>query len=219
MTRRNIFNYILCLGLFLTSINIYSQVDTVSYSLGVIVAQNLVKQGISGVNADGIAKGLSDVLNGNELAVNAQDADRIFSTFVQEQQAKMHEVNKSAGESFLAENMKRKEVVTTDSGLQYEVITEGSGEKPAASSTVNVHYHGTTIDGNVFDSSVERGQPISFPLQNVIKGWTEGLQYMTVGSKYRFFIPQDLAYGAQSPSPAIQPFSTLIFEVELLGIE
>lgn len=212
-------NKILCLCFFLTSININAQVDTVSYSLGVIVAQNLAKQGVQGVKAEDIAKGMEDVFNGSELAVDAEKADAIFSQYMQDMQAKQHEGNKSAGEAFLVENGKRKEVTTTESGLQYEVMTEGTGAKPLASNSVNVHYHGTTIDGNVFDSSVERGSPISFPLGNVIKGWTEGLQYMTVGSKYKFFIPQELAYGAQGPSPAIAPYSTLIFEVELLGIE
>ncbi len=124
-----------------------------------------------------------------------------------------------AGEDFLAENAKRSEVTTTASGLQYEVLTEGTGAKPKATSTVTCHYHGTLINGNVFDSSVQRGQPASFPLNMVIKGWTEALQLMSVGSKYRLFLHPSLAYGERSAGAHIQPNSTLIFDVELLGIK
>lgn len=126
--------------------------------------------------------------------------------------------NLEAGQAFLAENAQREGVTTTESGLQYEVIALGEGSKPTAAQTVLCHYHGTTIEGEVFDSSVRRGQPISFPLNRVIKGWTEGLQYMPVGSKFKFFIPAHLAYGNQQVSAQIGPNSTLIFEVELLGI-
>ena len=120
---------------------------------------------------------------------------------------------------FLQENKKNKKVKVTPSGLQYEILKEGKGEKPTETSQVKVHYHGTTIDGKVFDSSVDRGEPIVFGLNQVIKGWTEGVQLMPIGSKFKFYIPQELAYGENSPSPAIKPYSTLIFEVELLGIE
>jgi FKBP-type peptidyl-prolyl cis-trans isomerase FklB len=126
--------------------------------------------------------------------------------------------NLEAGQIYLAENGKRPEVTTTDSGLQYEVIKMGDGVKPTAAQTVNCHYHGTTIEGVVFDSSVQRGKTIEFPLNRVIKGWTEGLQYMPVGSKFRFFIPADLAYGDQQISAEIGPNSTLLFEVELFGV-
>lgn len=127
---------------------------------------------------------------------------------------------KEQGAAFLETNGKREGVTTTQSGLQYEVLTSvGAGESPVLTSSVNVHYHGTTIDGGVFDSSVERGQPISFPLGAVIQGWQEGLQLMKVGEKFKFYIPEDIAYGDYSPSPAIPAGSTLIFEVELLGIE
>jgi FKBP-type peptidyl-prolyl cis-trans isomerase FklB len=125
---------------------------------------------------------------------------------------------KEEGKKYLAENGKRKGVATTASGLQYEVLKEGTGPKPAVTDSVNVHYHGTLIDGKVFDSSVERGEPTSFPLQGVIRGWTEGLQLMPVGSKWRFHIPSDLAYGDQAQGDDIPPGSTLIFDVELLGI-
>ncbi len=121
------------------------------------------------------------------------------------------------GQQFLKKNAQRENVVTTASGLQYEVLVEGSGDKPVLSSKVKTHYHGTLIDGTVFDSSVERGEPIEFPLNGVIKGWQEGIPLMSLGAKYRFYIPQELAYGMRSPSPAIPPGSTLIFEVELLS--
>ena len=126
---------------------------------------------------------------------------------------------KGESEKFLIDNLKNPEIKMTSSGLQYIILKEGSGDHPKAESTVKVHYHGTTIEGKVFDSSVDRGEPIEFPLNQVIKGWTEGLQLMAVGSKFKFFIPQELAYGAQSPSPEIKPYSTLIFEVELLSFE
>ena len=126
---------------------------------------------------------------------------------------------KAVGENFLIANAKNPDVITTASGLQYQILKAANGPKPNASSKVKVHYHGTTIDGAVFDSSVDRGEPIEFGLNQVIPGWTEGVQLMSVGSKYKFFIPQAMAYGAQSPSPAIAPYSTLIFEVELLGFE
>jgi FKBP-type peptidyl-prolyl cis-trans isomerase len=128
-------------------------------------------------------------------------------------------VNREKGEAFLIENAKKKEIQVTASGLQYEVLKKGRGSKPTASSTVKVHYTGTNIDGQIFDSSVERKEPISFPLNAVIPGWTEGVQLMSVGSKYRFYIPQELAYGPGSPTELIPPYSVLIFEVELLDIE
>jgi FKBP-type peptidyl-prolyl cis-trans isomerase len=131
----------------------------------------------------------------------------------------MAENNKAAGEAFLAENKKKEGVVTTASGLQYKILKEGAGEKPGPTSKVNVHYRGTTIDGKEFDSSYQRGKPISFPLNGVIKGWTEGVQLMPVGAKFQFFIPSELAYGKRGSPPSIGPDATLIFEVELLAIE
>ena len=139
--------------------------------------------------------------------------------FRAELQAKKHAGAKADGEAFLKANKEKEGVVTLPSGLQYQVLTEGSGEKPTLSSNVTTHYHGTTIDGNVFDSSVQRGQPASFPVSGVIKGWTEALQLMPVGSKWRLFIPSELAYGERGAGDAIGPHSTLIFDVELLGID
>ena len=210
---------ILCLCIFLTSLNINAQMDSISYSIGVIIAQNLQKQDITDVKSDDVAAGLADVLNGNDLKISVEEADRIFGEYVEGKKAAMFEGNKSAGEEFLATNGKRAEVKTMPSGLQYEVITQGVGENAQLSNTVKVHYHGTLIDGTVFDSSVDRGEPIEFPLGNVIKGWQEGLSYMNVGSKYKLFIPYDLAYGAQGAGAAIGPFSALIFDVELIEIK
>ncbi len=203
----------------LIGINLNAQMDSISYSIGVIVAQNLEKQGLTEVNSEDLANGLADVLNKNELKISAADADKFFSEHVEKLQAEKYKGLKEEGEKFLAENGKRAEVSTTPSGLQYEVLTEGEGEKPTIQSSVNVHYHGTLINGEVFDSSVDRGQPISFPLGNVIKGWQEGLQLMNVGSKYRLYIPYNLAYGERGSGRAIGPYSALIFDVELLGIE
>ena len=209
---------LLCLCFFLTSLNINAQMDTVSYSIGVIIAQNLAKQEITDVTTEDVAAGLADLLNGNELKISKQEADRIFSEYVDNKKKEKFAGALEEGEKFLAENGKRAEVITTESGLQYEVITQGLGENAQLSNTVKVHYHGTLINGKVFDSSVERKEPISFPLGNVITGWQEGLSYMNVGSKYKLYIPYNLAYGERGAGPDIGPYTALIFEVELLEI-
>lgn len=203
---------------FIFSFTIQAQMDTTSYSVGVLVAKSLKAQGIEKLDEASFGKALTDVFAGNKLAVSETDAQKHYSELVTASQAKAGGANRQAGEAFLAENAKRKEVSTTASGLQYEVL-EGSDSlvKPTATSTVKVHYHGTLIDGTVFDSSVDRGEPISFPLNRVIKGWTEGLQLMPVGSKYRLFIPQDLAYGPGGQG-SIQPYSALIFDVTLIEV-
>lgn len=154
------------------------------------------------------------------MKYSSEQANEIIQGYVQELAASKYEVDKKAGEEFLAENAKKEGVSTTDSGLQYEVIAAGEGPKPSATDTVKVHYHGTLIDGTVFDSSISRGIPATFGVHQVIKGWTEALQLMPVGSKYRLYIPQDLAYGAHPhPGGAIKPFMALIFDVELIAIE
>ncbi len=183
------------------------------------MAQNLKQQGMDKLDASSLAAGVADVVNDKELKMDLEQCNQIVQTYMQAQAGKEYADNKQAGVDFLAENKKRPEVKTTDSGLQYEVLTEGTGASPKATDKVTVHYHGTLIDGTVFDSSVERGEPATFPLNGVITGWTEGLQLMKEGSKYRFFIPSNLGYGDRAAGPKIQPFSTLIFDVELINVQ
>ena len=207
--------------LILVTVNILksqNEMDTVSYSIGVILAENLKSQGLKDFDSAVLADAMKDHLAG-EGKVNLEDASQIFTEALEKAKMGQYESIKVEGEQFLAENGKRDGVTTTDSGLQYEIIKPGNGLKPKATDKVNVHYHGTLITGEVFDSSVERGEPISFPLNGVIAGWTEGLQHMPVGSKYKLFIPYDLAYGARGAGAAIKPYSALIFEVELLEIQ
>ena len=194
--------------------------DTTSYSVGMIMAQNLLAQGVENLDAESFAKGVADMMAKKETVVSIEEATTNFQTLMREAQTNAHKGNKIKGEKFLAENGKRAEVTTTASGLQYEVLeASDSTQKPALTDKVNVHYHGTLIDGTVFDSSVDRGEPISFPLNGVIQGWQEGLQLMSVGSKYRLYIPYNLAYGERAAGPTIAPFSALIFDVTLLEIQ
>jgi FKBP-type peptidyl-prolyl cis-trans isomerase FkpA len=204
---------------------INNRVDSVSYLVGASIAGNIAKE-LPEVNRELLVKGLRDALINNSLQIMDPD-NNVLNTYFQEKADKKREEDEKAGqiaklegEKFLAENRKNPKIIVTASGLQYEILKQGTGAKPTASSTVKVHYHGTTPDGRVFDSSVERGQPISFPLNQVIKGWTEGVQLMSVGSKFKFYIPQELAYGANpQPGGIIQPYMPLVFEVELIGIE
>jgi FKBP-type peptidyl-prolyl cis-trans isomerase FklB len=167
-----------------------------------------------------MAEAITAVFNGEMSKYSPEEANGIIQAYLQEVTASKFEVYKAEGEAFLAENAKKEGVHATESGLQYEIIEAGNGAKPVATDTVKVHYHGTLIDGTVFDSSVTRGMPATFGVHQVIKGWTEALQLMPVGSKYRLYIPQDLAYGAQPhPGGAIKPFMALIFDVELISIE
>ncbi len=199
--------------------NLKAQImDTTSYSVGVILAENLKQQGLKGLNMDVIAEAMKDFTAGNSK-MDTPTAEAHFSEAIQKAQESQHEVVIEEGKAFLAENGKKEGVVTMDSGLQYKVVKPGNGPKPSLTDKVKVHYHGTLIDGQVFDSSVERGEPISFPLNGVITGWQEGLQQMPVGSKYLLYIPYDLAYGNRGAGQLIKPYSTLVFEVELLGIE
>ena len=195
-----------------------SMTDSLSYSVGVMIAQGLKSQGLKNLTTTDLAKGINDVLDGNDLAINENDAMQIFQTHLQAQKAKEFEGQIGEGQNFLDANAKREGVVTLESGLQYEVMNEGEGTPPKATDKVTVHYHGTLIDGTVFDSSVERGSPATFPVNGVIKGWVEALQLMKPGDKWKLFIPYDLAYGERAAGPKIKPYSTLIFEVELLSI-
>lgn len=201
-----------------------NEIDSVSYLMGVNIGNSLSKE-MSEANFELIMQGFRDAIAKGRL-VCQDSTDVILSMYFQRkamvkqaEEDKKNQVYKVAGEQFMSENKKKKNVITTASGLQYEIIKKGKGDHPKAESTVKVHYHGTTIEGIVFDSSVERGEPIEFPLNQVIPGWTEGVQLMNPGAKYKFYIPQELAYGAQSPSPDILPYSPLIFEVELISFK
>lgn len=194
--------------------------DSASYALGMRIAQNLKSQGLDPLNLAVFQKGMTDALQGKKPVIADELLDNCIGSFQQAVSAKKALVARKAATEFLAANGKRKGVVTLPSGMQYEIIKAGTDTvKPTLASKVKCHYHGTLINGDIFDSSVERGEPISFPLGNVIRGWQEGLQLMTVGSKWKFFIPADLAYGDQQKGDKIAPGSLLIFEVELLGVE
>lgn len=192
--------------------------EKVSYALGLSLGNNLLGSGVTALDYAKLAKGIQDVMEQKEPEISYQDAQAVINEFFQALQSKVSEAAQSQGIAFLAENAKRAEVVTLASGLQYEVIAAGTGATPKASDSVKVHYHGMLIDGSVFDSSVNRGEPTIFGVTQVISGWVEALQLMPVGSKWRLFIPSELAYGAQGAGQAIAPHSTLVFEVELLDI-
>ncbi len=195
--------------------------ERVSYGIGRQMGDQLASSPIAGLSIDAVLAGLADALNGADSAVAHEELNAAFTEMHQRMQAEEAEKGKvlaAEGEQFLAENTKREGVHVTDSGLQYEIITEGTGEQPTRNSTVRTHYHGTLIDGTVFDSSVERGQPAEFPVSGVIAGWTEALQMMKVGAKWKLFIPYQLAYGERGAGGAIGPYTALIFEVELLDI-
>ena len=193
--------------------------DKISYALGLSMGQNLMGSGVTSLDYADLAAGIKDVLEKNQPQISYQEAQQVLGQFFQELEAKIAGAAKADGEKFLAENKKRESVQVTASGLQYEVLEATIGQKPKATDTVKVHYEGTLIDGTVFDSSYRRGESISFPLNGVIKGWTEGLQLMSIGSKYKFFIPYQLAYGERGAGQQIPPYAALIFTVELLGIE
>jgi len=200
-------------------VELTSQVDSASYAIGMQIGDNFAKQGLDTImNVDLILAGIKDQI-AKQAKLDIAQTDQIVQTFFAEMQKSQSSGKVKEGEDFLKENGKREGVKTTASGLQYEVITMGTGAKPTAANTVKVHYKGTLLDGTVFDSSIDRGEPISFPLNGVIKGWTEGLQLMPVGSKFKFYIPYTLAYGERGAGQVIGPYETLIFEVELLAIE
>ena len=202
-----------------TAQNEIEKMDSVSYSLGVLMAQSLKDQGVSGLDWNQLAKGLGDVLDGNDLQIPVENANGIIQGYFQGLQSKKFESVIKAGEQFLAENGKRPEVTTTESGLQYEILKAGDGPIPVDTNRVTVHYTGKLLDGTVFDSSVERGEPTTFGVTQVIQGWVEGLQLMPKGSKWRLYIPYNLAYGERGAGPKIGPYSTLVFDIELLEIQ
>lgn len=193
----------------------------VSYGIGRQMGDQLASNPFDGVDAEAVAQGLKDTLSGQPSVVAEELMREAFEVVGKRMQAKEAEQAKALageGEAFLAENAKREEVTVTASGLQYEILTAGDGEKPVAASTVRTHYHGTLIDGTVFDSSVDRGEPAEFPVGGVIAGWTEALQLMGTGSKWRLYVPYQLAYGERGAGGAIGPYTALIFDVELIAI-
>ena len=195
-----------------------TEMEKVSYSLGVNMASSVKSQGLESIDANAVAKAFNDVFEGKDLDISEEESMSILQEFFGKIQAEKSAKANEAGKTYLAENAKKEGVTTTESGLQYEVINSGKGAKPTPSDQVTVHYHGTLIDGEVFDSSVDREEPATFGVSGVIKGWTEGLQLMVVGEKTRLFIPSALGYGNRAAGK-IPPGALLIFDVELLAIK
>lgn len=192
--------------------------DKISYALGLSIGNNFQNSGINNLQVEDFVKGLKDVLGGAEPEISYDEAKQVINDYFMNLQKERLELNKKAGEEFLNINKGKAGVVTLPSGLRYQVLKQGEGAKPAASDKVKCHYHGTLINGTVFDSSVQRGEPAVFGVSQVIPGWVEALQLMPVGSKWRLFIPSDLAYGEHGAGDAIEPNSALVFDVELLDI-
>lgn len=223
-------NILIALGLFgalfyascqnKQSADLKSEVDTVSYSLGVSIAQNLKMNGFDSINAAAFAEGINDFMNDENPKIHPSMADQLISAYITTKRARAFEETKKEGEDFLASNKDKENIKTTESGLQYEVVEEGSGISPDENDNVTVHYTGKTIDGEVFDSSVERGEPVTFQLNQVIRGWSEGLQLMKEGAKWKLYVPAELGYGERgTPDGSIPPNSALIFDVELISVE
>ena len=192
--------------------------DKFSYAIGLGIGQNLSSMGIQGLAVDDFAQAIRDVLEGNQTAISHNEAREIVKKYFEELEAKMIAVAIEQGKAFLEENKKRPGIVTLPSGLQYEVINEGTGKKPKATDQVRCHYEGTLVDGTLFDSSIQRGEPAVFGVNQVIPGWVEALQLMSEGAKWKLYIPSDLGYGARGAGEMIPPHSTLVFEVELLEV-
>ena len=205
------------------SVSLTNQVDSTSFAIGVNVAENLGKniaQQFEEVNLDLLKAGLNAGIDtNNKSEISGAVAEQIIEEFFKSKQELTAKKAQGEGAAFLAENAKREGVISLESGLQYEILTEGNGQIPTINDKITAHYHGTLIDGTVFDSSVDRGEPASFPVNGVIAGWTEALQIMPVGSKWKLYVPSDLAYGDRGAGQIIGPYSTLIFEVELLSID
>lgn len=199
--------------------------DKVSYALGLGIGRQLSQMGADNLDIDDFAKAIKDILAGKKPEIDDAEAQTLVKDFFEKQEAKqraaaaeMFKETKEKGEAYLAENAKKEGVVTLPSGLQYQVIKEGNGRRPKATDKVKCHYEGMLVDGTLFDSSIQRGEPATFPLNGVIKGWTEGLQLMQEGAKYRFFIPYHLGYGENGAGASIPPFAALVFDVELIEV-
>ena len=193
--------------------------DKLSYALGMSMASNLMNSGLKQIDVESFVKAFEEIMKNGTPAMSPQEANQVIQSYFSKMQDEMLDNNLKEGAAFLAENSKKDGIVTLSSGLQYEILQDGDGAKPKATDKVKCHYHGTLLNGQVFDSSVQRGQPAVFGVNQVIKGWVEALQLMSVGSKWKLYIPSDLAYGEQGAGNSIEPNSTLIFDVELLGIE
>lgn len=210
---------VLCTVSFLKAQELKTYDDSLSYAVGVLWGQNLKQQGLAEVNAVTVGQAIGDVLADKATIIDIKSANDFVKNHINQKKEMQKQKNLEEGRAFLEANKKREGVHVTESGLQYEILKEGSGPTPKAEDKVRVHYHGTLIDGTVFDSSVERGEPITFPVTGVIKGWVEALQMMQAGAKWKLFIPSNLAYGERGAGAQIGPNAVLIFEVELLGIE
>ncbi len=193
--------------------------ENLDYALGLVIGSNLRGLGVEKIDSAAFLSGVEDLLLGRTPAVDVATAQRRVAAFLQEQEARRSEGLRAEGEAFLKQNAKKQGIVVTKSGLQYEVLSEGTGALPRATDTVRCHYEGRLVDGSVFDSSYRRGEPAEFPLNGVIAGWTEGLQLMKEGAKYRFYIPQELGYGARGAGSSIPPYAALIFDVELIKVK
>ncbi|MBQ5741566.1 MAG: FKBP-type peptidyl-prolyl cis-trans isomerase [Bacteroidaceae bacterium] len=192
--------------------------DKISYALGLGIGHQLKNMGIENFSVEDFAQSIKDVMEDKATAMTSQEAQALLNTYFQEKQKAESQKAISEGKAFLEENAKKEGVVTTKSGLQYEILTEGTGKQPKATDTVRCHYEGSLINGSVFDSSYNRGEPAEFGLSQVIPGWTEGVQLMKEGAKYRFYIPYLLGYGENGAGSSIPPYSTLIFDVELIKV-
>ena len=192
--------------------------DKFSYGLGMGIGQNLLSMGVKDMSVEDFIKGISDVLAGNNTEITHAEAQKVVNEHFQKMAEEAYAVNKEAGEKFLAENAKKEGVVVLPSGLQYEVLAEGNGKKPSATDRVQCHYEGTLIDGTIFDSSIKRGEPAVFGVNQVIRGWVEALQLMQEGAKWRLYIPYDMAYGEHGAGEMIPPYSALVFDVELIKV-
>lgn len=192
--------------------------DKFSYAIGLGIGQNLLAMGARDLHVDDFAQAVKDVLEGNKTAITHNEAREIVNNYFTELENRVNTENIAKGKAFLEENKKKENIITLPSGLQYEVITEGNGKKPKATDRVRCHYEGTLIDGTMFDSSIKRGEPAVFGVNQVIPGWVEALQLMSEGAKWKLYIPSELGYGAHGAGEMIPPHSTLIFEVELIEV-
>ncbi|MFC5409572.1 FKBP-type peptidyl-prolyl cis-trans isomerase [Larkinella bovis] len=199
-------------------VKLNNAIDSVSYSIGINVGLGLKSQNLGNANLQALSKALQDALQSQNMQIAPEQANRIIQEFFMRERTVRAEANRKVGEQFLEENKKKPGIKSTASGLQYEIVKEGTGPKPQTTDTVKAHYTGRLIDGTVFDSSIERGQPLEIPVNQVIQGWSEALQLMPVGSKWKLYIPSALAYGSQGSGPQIGPNSTLVFDIELIEI-